>query len=162
MSELVHILAKLFSAALTIFGVVWTGIAVYLARRSRRSELWLQTTGTVLTAEVRKTTDSHGSVGIRVGYTTTYEPHIRYAYSVGGRSFENDTYALAVQTSIPEAAGAEAIVREYSVGYSVVVFYDPDSPEDSALVRGGSKGNTFFLAIGFVCIVSGILGMLLG
>ena len=142
-----------------IFGVLWTAIALIVTVRSRWSKSWLQTIGTVVYSEV-KSTESRSVSNDMLVDSTAYEPHIKYTYSVGGRECENDKFASAVTPGIRDPAGAEDILRGYPVGSQVAVFYNPLSPEDSVLVPGGSRGNVYFLLIGFVILAVGVIGLI--
>ena len=124
---------------LILFGAVWTAISLYVLNRSRRSESWSQTAGTVRFAEVRRV--ETGDAATRTGFSITYQPYIKYEYSVGASKYENATYAVAALPWTADPAPAKAIVRKYPVGGQVPVFYDPSNPRDSALVPGGSSGN---------------------
>ena len=92
--------------------------------------------------------------------STSYEPYIKYAYSVGGGECENDKFTSAVTSGIRDPSGAEDILRGYPVGSQVAGFYNPLSPEDSVLVPGGSRGNVYFLLIGFVIFAVGVIGLI--
>jgi len=94
----------------------------------------------VVYTEVRST-ESRSVSGDMLVDSTSYEPYIKYSYSVGGRECENDKLTSAVTSGIRDPAGAEDILRGYSVGSQVAVFYNPLTPEDSVLVPGGSRGN---------------------
>jgi len=134
-----------------LFGIVWTAISLYLVDRSRRSQSWPEAVGTVVSAEVRKVVS---------GEASTYEPYIKYRYCVGADNCENDAYALAALPWTADPAPAQAILKGYLVGGQVPVFYDPSNPKNSVLVPGGSRGNWYFLLLGFVFIAAGALGLL--
>ena len=151
----VKILAFLF---MILFGAVWTAISVFLIVRSRRSESWPQAAGTVEFAEVRRM--ESGNASTSPGYSVTCQPYIKYRYSVGTVSYENATYALAALPWTADPAPAAAILKGYPVGGQVPVFYDPSNPQNSALVRGGSKGNWYFLLLGFTFIGVGVIALL--
>lgn len=77
-----------------IFSVLWNTISLIVIMRSRRSKSWLQTIGTVVYTEVRSTESRSVSNDMLVD-STSYEPYIKYAYSVGGRECENDKFTSA-------------------------------------------------------------------
>jgi hypothetical protein len=74
-----------------IFSVLWNTISLIVIMRSRRSKSCLQTIGTVVYTEVRSTESRSVSNDMLVD-STSYEPYIKYAYSVGGRECENDKF----------------------------------------------------------------------
>jgi hypothetical protein len=144
---------------LMMFSIVWTAIAVIVMARSLRSTSWPRAVGTVLAAEARRIVSRTTTSGQPVD-SVTYEPYITYAYSVGGRQYEHDTFAAAVASTSREPAAAEAIVGRYPVGHQVTVFYDPARPDDAVLVPVGSRGNWFFLVFGCVLFAASIAGLL--
>ena len=79
---------------------------------------------------------------------------------MGASKYENAAYAVAALPWTADPAPAEAIVRKYSVGGQVPVFYDPSNPRDSALVPGGSSGNWYFLLLGGTFVAAGMMGLL--
>jgi hypothetical protein len=92
--------------------------------------------------------------------SVAYEPSIKYAYSVAGRTYEHDTFTSVASSVIRERAAADVLVGRYPVGGQVTVFYNPSRPDDSVLVPGGSRGNWFFLVFGCALFVAAVLGLL--
>jgi hypothetical protein len=140
-----------------LFGVVWTAIAVYIFTRSRKSASWPEAVGKVLFTEVRRVDTVTSSA--RTG-SLTYQPYIKYEYSVGGSRYENAAYSVAARAWTADPAPAADILTRYPVGGDVPVFYDPSNPRDSALIPGDSGGNWYFLALGGVFITVGVVGLL--
>lgn len=86
-----------------------------------RETVWPNTRGTVLSATVQM---SHTS---RARHES---PLVLYAYQVDGRMFQGHR----VRANGPCANASEVIAR-YPAGASVVVYYDPADPANSALER---------------------------
>lgn len=148
---MVKFLTIAFFLFLMIFSALWTAISLFVILRSRRNKSWPSTIGTVVSAEVRRSESKSVTNGMVID-SVSYEPYIKYNYSVGGRECENDKFTAAVLSGIREPAGAEAILTGYPVGSQVAVFYNPLTPEDSVLVPGGSEGE-FVFPPGWLCVV---------
>jgi Protein of unknown function (DUF3592) len=153
MSDIINAVGTLLFAGFIFFGACWTVLAWFVLSRSRRTARWPQTTGTIIASDVKRVES------LDPDSAASYEPHIRYAYSVSGRDYENDTITLNVQVTNLVPRGAEAIRNRYPVGSQVVVFYNPSAPENSVLVRGSAKGNVYFVWFGLVFMAIGIIGL---
>jgi len=86
-----------------------------------RQAAWPYTRGTVLSATVQM---SHTS---RARHQS---PLVLYAYQVDGRMFQGHRVRL---TGL--SATASEVIARYPAGASVVVYYDPTDPANSALER---------------------------
>lgn len=156
---MVRLLTIAFFLFLMLFSAVWTAISIFVILRSRRNKSWPSTIGTVMFAEV-KMVESRSVTNGMVVDSVSYEPYIKYAYSVAGRKCENDKFTAAVSPGIREPAGAEAILKGYPVGSQVDVYYNPLTPDDSVLVPGGSSGNMYFLLVWFVLFAASVIGII--
>jgi len=68
------------------------------------------------------------------GSGSTYYPRLAYTYRVGGRTLYGSRIWLSGNQFYNGREGAEAFVGHYAVGQRVPVSYDPQDPEDSALL----------------------------
>jgi hypothetical protein len=113
------------------------GLAVWLVVRARRSSstrslagAWPQTKGTVLSATVQ--VSHHGS-------SRHESPLVLYAYQVNGQVFQGQRVRFGDEYGRIAVGGTETsasnTVARYPSGASVVVYYDPANPANSALER---------------------------
>ena len=65
-----------------------------------------------------------------------YYPEVNYVYEVGNARFYSDRIELGNDNSCNNQKEAETMLREYPVGASVIVYYDPYNPEKAVLKRG--------------------------
>jgi hypothetical protein len=134
----VKILQKilLFCAALAFIGIGFyifcAGVNyIYLAHQS---ESWTETTGRVI---ITKVVCNSGSKGTR------YNPEVVYGYEVSGIVYYNDHYSYGFGSAAKygfiggRKDVAEESLKQYEVGKSVPVFYNPENPEQSCLKPGG-------------------------
>ncbi len=111
------------------FGLMFGGGLVtggYLMYESQTAPLdYKPTTGTVVSSSVAESTDDDG---------TNYHPEIVYTYTVGGEEYKNDDYYhLTYSTSNP--GWAREAVKKHPKGEECKVFYSPENPKYSVLVR---------------------------
>ncbi len=108
---------------------VSTGIKEAIPFSKAQSITWQTTTAVVKSVKL-KSHQSHGKNGSK----TVYAPDIVYAYSVGGTNYENAAYSLqTIYTSSHSAASQKA--RRYPLGGETAVFYNPENPAESFLVK---------------------------
>lgn len=72
-----------------------------------------------------------------IGGTRAFHPFIRYKYIVSNRVYTNetnlDTPGFGGHNSHEQAA--RNIIRDYPPGKEIIVYYNPDRPQESRLVR---------------------------
>jgi hypothetical protein len=106
---------------LLAIAVLATGL-VWRARRGPTAR-WLHTMGTVLSSSVQVDT-----MGRREN------PLVLYAYQVNGQVFQGQRlHPPGVPRRNGEPTTASGTVARYPAGASVVVYYDPTDPANSAL-----------------------------
>lgn len=91
------------------------------------------------------------------GESTTYTPILRYEYEVSGRSYACD--AITTGSWSGSEAEAEELIARVRAQPRVVVHYDPEHPQEAALVVGVSGGTYAKLAfaITWLCFTTGFV-----
>ena len=117
---------------LLFFGGIWTILTMVFniimltgAIDVFRAQNFAETTGTIIAAEVdrRRGSDS-----------TTYSPALEYTYDIAGQTYTGTRYGVRDVSTSNRGYAAE-IVRDHQPGTEVIVFYDPDQPENALLNR---------------------------
>ena len=154
-------MAKTVEIVLRVVGTGMIGIGAFTAYGSIRMRLktaqahqWPTVTGTIVASDLESKIDRNTDrKPIRV-----YNAAIRYAYTVGGKTYESDQIQLGgtSETSRPEEF--ERTVARYPEGKRVTVYYDPDDAGTATLEPGAVGGifNMAMVAGGFV-LVGGLL-----
>lgn len=112
--------------------------------------------GSVVSSIVKE--EVHEDNDKETGYSrsVSYVPVVRYAYSVDGKGYENDRYAVLDQPGFSVRESAQALVDRHPTGSSVNVFYNPASPADSFLDNSlGAKKvdwTTWFMVCIFIVL----------
>jgi hypothetical protein len=118
-------------------------------RTARRMRSFAVARGTVLSRDVAAIPG--GTREGRYGKGGGYQPHVTYAYEVGGASFTGDTWSYAMQGLKKELAQQQAD----AVGDTVDVHYDPAKPQESYLHLNSPS-------LGYWLVGGGVLGVLIG
>ncbi|HOV18230.1 DUF3592 domain-containing protein [Ottowia sp.] len=114
-------------------------IVLVASIRARRAAAWPQAAGEITFSGVRQrgalmpTTNSG-----RSNQVTMYEPHVEYAYTVGGHRYLGQQLALGGEKWAGNRASAEARAAAYPKGRAVAVRYNPANPGE-AFIAPGSK-----------------------
>ncbi len=100
---------------------------------------WPSTTGQILTSEIIKEedwsydTDGHSSVSY------VYVPKIEYIYTIDGVSYDG---LIDDISPLYDEDAARNIVRRYSIGSPITIYYDSQHPGDAVLSRSdGTQWN---------------------
>ncbi|MBN2763381.1 MAG: DUF3592 domain-containing protein [Bacteroidales bacterium] len=128
-----------------IFAIVGGAIFFLFAlpplQYSGTSKKWPTVSGEITRSEV-KVWRSDGK--------THYQPDIAYAYSIDGKNYNSSKITVGDPPLDNNVTPAKRLQAEYPVGKEVVVYYDPELPESSALKPGNKAGD--YLLAGFAAI----------
>lgn len=118
----------------SLFIIVGAGMVLSSARKIQagiQARDWPHTTGQMLSIQSKDTSDSESE---------SREIQVRYAYQVGGRSYEGTTIHPAYGSSSIEEAhkGLESLLGKSK---EVRVYYDRSCPERSSLSVGFFSGS---------------------
>ena len=109
--------------------LAFAGFFAYVAggayvKQWRASAVYVPAPGVVLRSDVKS---------VRWRNHDDYRPMIVYRYTVSGADFESRRYAFATYNVYREDEEARRVVRQYSPGAGVIVYYDPDRPANAVL-----------------------------
>ena len=129
---------------------IWIGIDQTL--KAYRSLEWPEAPGEILTSGVRS--ESSSSSGSRS--STTYHAAVGYRYEVDGRWLEGDRISYG-EYGTGEYDRAASIAAQYPVGARVTVYFRPEDASECVLEPGGHGVPWFFLGLGLVFTLTGVL-----
>jgi len=101
--------------------------------KARHAKDWPTAQGTV--------TLSRPGKGCGKGQRELYFPDIRYSYSAEGNSYIGDAVAIGIRDCGTREL-VEVVLTPYPTGKSVMVWYNPQDPKESALLAGTVSSNT--------------------
>jgi hypothetical protein len=138
------------------FGALAAGITVRLVeayQASIRSRTWMTTRGQITHSETVW-------VGARA---RSPRPKIHYTYEVGGTNYEGRRFEFEFRHLYSREA-VDQILKEYPVGATLPVYYDPDKPQDSTLrqknvgLASGLIVSATLLLPMSLCLAAGAIG----
>lgn len=136
----------LFLGIFTALGVYLVGLASENMELAAASESWEPTDGTILASGVEARGAKRRAATIS----------IRYEYQVGDSTYTGSNLSFEKQDSYTPSI-AEAKLRPYPAGAKCTVYYDPQNPTQSVLIKGAQSSNQFYFWLGLASIVTGIV-----
>ena len=127
-------------------GVFFYYMGASFRKQALDSQNWIQTNG-IVTASKIKHTVSHGNVN-------HWEPNVEYSYHVENKEYIGSQMVIGPTGTLPWLATADT--KQYPVGASIRVFYNPRDHSESVLKPGVTKGINVSIAVGLLVIAVGI------
>jgi hypothetical protein len=109
--------------------------------RLRASENWPAITGTITHTGIVESSSSD---------STEYHVHVSYEYLVNGRTYTGKRIEFN-RRGYARKKNAQAQLDRYPVNSTVVVYVNPDKPEDAVLVRAAPY-NTLYFVMGLLMV----------
>lgn len=135
-------------------GALFAYKALKTYRIAQRRDTFELVTATVVDSQLEEGTKSTGRPESGPHTETTYRPHIRWEYTVGGETYVNNKRHSGSSNKEQE----RELVDEYPEGETVEVHYDPADPSVSYLENVPGKGGAMLSGvIGGVLLLSGLV-----
>ena len=129
--------------ALILVGVIMLAKALYAVHEVYSSQGWPSVSGEVV--------KHHDDLSLSSGSARTHRAF--YTYNVNGQTYDgNVTFIASRMTSKNEV---DEFWSRYVIGIPVTVFYNPNKPQESLLIREQDT-NWFFLAFSLVVLGAGV------
>jgi Protein of unknown function (DUF3592) len=136
-----EIVAVLFPLLFFIFGAVLILIGVTSYHKTRDTETWPTTAGTVNATRIRRYNDEG---------TIRFAPEIEYQYIVDGQSYNSSVIQAGIFVHFAYEDEAKRFLDKYTVGRNIQVFYDPTNPKDAVLEAKAAPVLHFVTLLGAV------------
>jgi len=130
------------------FGMVGIDYGIYIQVKERNAREWSTTVGILEESKVAVSQSSEGK--------PTYQPMVRYPYTVNGKSYVGTKLFLGIAVGIGSRKTIEKQLKPYYRGMRVKVFYNPRDPEEACLDLDG-PAKYFGFATGFFALSVGLL-----
>ncbi|HOY09751.1 MAG TPA: DUF3592 domain-containing protein [Candidatus Omnitrophota bacterium] len=134
-------------------GIVYLGYLSYV--KSRASQSWPAAQGAVVSSEVT----AHRSRSRKGHHRTSYGADVRYEYSVNGVQYSSNKISFG-EYRTHNRGPAQATVDRYPPQAEVVVYYNPDKPEEAVLEPGKTGGIVILFIVGGMFGLAGVLGLM--
>jgi hypothetical protein len=155
MARTVEIVMRVAGTGMVGIGVFIAYGAVRMRVKTAQARNWPKVTGTIVASELEARTDPHDGRPIRMFGAT-----IRFAYEVGGKTYESDQVQLGGTHETSISGEFERLVAGYPKGKRVPVYHDPRDPA-TAILEPGKLGGIFNVAMvagGFVLVGAAMVG----
>lgn len=150
--------ALIFSGILTLGGVALVLFGISFLKDANASKNWPVAPGQVQSTRPQRSTSSRK-------YNPPYHYAVTYRYEVAGIAYSNNRYSLGDGPTASKRfqSKGEAIAaarKDYPVGQTIDIYYNPAEPSSSVIKPGVSFGTLVPLVMGCIFLPSGI-GLLL-
>jgi hypothetical protein len=129
-----------------VVGIVLVLYSVYQRSKLRASAIWQPVTGTITKAEVETVQSSD---------STEYSLNLVYDYTTNGKSYAGKQVRFGRKGYVRKKK-AQAELEKYPLNSNVVVYVNPDKPEECVLVREAPYA-TFNMVLGIALTVFAIV-----
>lgn len=156
MARTVEIVIRVVGIGMVGIGALTAYGALRMRVKTAQAHTWPTVPGTILSSELEADTGYHDGKRIQ-----TYGAAIRYAYGVGGKTYESEQIQLGGSSETSRPGEFERIVARYPEGKRVTVYYDPDDPATATLEPGALGGifNMAMVAGGAVLVGAILIGL---
>lgn len=146
----------------TLIGLGGVFLTSWYTYQGRLSESWPEVVGLITHSRIGSSNSAGGAPGsdrITSKSDKDYSVKLRYTYQVAGQTFESTRLRFG-STKHDRRSDAEEEQRQFPARKKVAVYYNPEKPGRSVLVRGtgGNWGQLIGLSI---CMLFGIALLML-
>jgi Protein of unknown function (DUF3592) len=134
---------------LSLVGVAAIIRAASSLKQAGRSENWPGVQGKIIESRI----DKQNKLEYDAADSTTYTPVVRYTYSLQGKEYTGERVAFGMTNK--NRNPASELVKRYPLDELVMVYYNPEKPEEAVLERASGSG-WLQIGIGVALILAGI------
>lgn len=145
------LLGRVFPWIVVLVGVLSMYLGIENTLMARASAAWPSVEGAIIRATVARDSSADSS-----GASGTWRPIVVYAYVVDAMRHEGQRISYG-DYATAERADAESVIDKYPKDTRVRVYYMPDDPRQAVLEPGASGIPWFFVALGLVFSITGVL-----
>ena len=124
-------------------------------KEADESQGWSSTIGKITKSSIHREASFESS-------NTLYYSDVKYVYDFLGTEYTGNRIAFGGSTGYSNRKKSEETLAKYPVGREIPVFYDPNNPKDSVLVRNLGMGGKVFLFVGILFVLISICVTLVG
>ncbi len=144
---------KVMILILVIIGSIFVFSGYHTYKEALKTENWPSVTGTIIETRVIRN---------NIRYSTSYSPYIKYSYVVENKQYINTVIYSGNMSLTGSYETIKDFIDEYPNNSQVMVYYNPNSPQDSVLIPGATAGHFAMIGTGiFVFAISIVLAFIL-
>ena len=143
----------LLALSFAFIGFVFLAVGSYQFLQGAKSQDWPATSGIIARSEVKSTSSRTRTSNRHSKNKTRYSVSVVYTYQVDGQDYENNrlSYGGKKYKARPQAVEA---MKPYKRGAKVDVFYAPEDPASSVLVKGSGTAGVA-IGVGAILLLLG-------
>ncbi len=139
--------------ALIIAGLALTWFGCYFIYKGYESRSWPRIPGKITASYAEQQTRRSSDTGHSSYFV--YVARIRYSYSADGKAYTSDEISFGGnQYTSKRKYKTEKYLKQFPVGKSVTVYYNPGDPSQSVLKQGITGGSLLILAGGIIFLLA--------
>jgi hypothetical protein len=146
-----------------VFIVIVVLLVVFISLfKLSASQNWEETQGNLVSISIEEITHNHMRQETGSDGRFDYKINLDYQYSVDGKTYTGNVLMVGVPNVFDRASDAENVVKKYSNLENIDVFFNPQNPQDSALMTAKNIPIVGFVIMFLmvVCIGGGIIFLL--
>lgn len=114
-------------------------------KEADESQGWSSTIGKITKSSIQREASYESS-------NTLYFPEVEYLYEFLGTEYTGNRITFGGSTGNSNRKKSEETLAKYPVGKSIPIYYDPNNPQDSVLIRKMGTGGMVFLVVGILFV----------
>jgi hypothetical protein len=148
-----------FGGIATFIGLAGVLLTAWNIKQDRASESWPLVTGKIITSRIGSSTthSSRGGASKMSSSDTDYSVELRYIYEVEGQTYQGHRLRFG-SNSHDKRSDAQKEQRQFPEGKKVPVYYNPEKPGRSVLVRGTSSNWGQLIGLS-ICLLVGLTAL---
>ena len=143
---------------LMLFGIFLLCFGIYFIATALASTSWEQVQGKIISTKISASLTNAGSTTQR---RLVYRVESTYQYNFNTKSYTNNYFSLGSGFTVEGGFNKKTEAREwlknsdYSTGKTVIVYVNPDDPEETVLSSGINIGTIVPVILGILFFVLG-------
>jgi hypothetical protein len=135
-------------------------LVAYSFVKISNSRDWMSAHGRVVSAAIEPIHKNNTQQSV-ADNSFNYKVDIRYEYSVDGEIFKGHQLSVGLSNVVTNKNDADDLIAKYPPNSPAVIYYDPLSPSQSALITGKSVPVMGFVMVGLMIIaISAVIGFI--
>ncbi|WP_448213874.1 DUF3592 domain-containing protein [Colwellia sp. MEBiC06753] len=129
-------------------------VALYLLFQLKNSGQWLQTQATITELAITENFNRNNSTNRN---SVEHHVDIRFNYSVAGNSYQGTKIYPSLPNVFTDQNDLARFTEQYQQGMQTTVYYNPNDPKQSALVKVQLSNVAFLVLALIILLVAGII-----
>lgn len=152
---------RIFPLIFVVAGIAGLYFGVKAISKAKESLDWPAVKGKIISSSVERSTRRESTRRSKGRSRTRiyYHANISYEYSVDGKDYEGSQVRFG-GTSSQNSGRVNSIVKEFPAGKEISVYYEPENPSESILIKGvnprlyaGAGTGGLFMVIGIAMAI---------